>query len=184
MSLVQGKSDASHLTATTVRTDETETAKIFPSAAARIAELQRRSARVLHGVDATALSSANLEDEKYDRILFTFPLVVGYPTSCPENKNLVGSFLFAAKKVLKPRGAIELTLAVGKKGGAQYDRWAVEEAATSARLALAHIHNFKFSTYPGYCPRNNDGSMCLKVCARARTYVFMHAAARLRSMFA
>ena len=84
------------------------------------------------------------------------------------------SFLLAAKQVLKPRGVIELTLVVGKRGGAQYDRWAVQNSAMNARLALATVNEFNLSTYPGYCPRDMDGSLCLKLCPRARTYVFMH----------
>ena len=97
LSLVAGTSDASHLTSTTVRTEE-ETASKWPSAAVRIAQLQSKSASVLHGIDAATLSSG-----EYDRILFTFPLVI-LPTSNPENKELVRKFLLAAKQVLKPQG--------------------------------------------------------------------------------
>ena len=67
-----------------------------------------------------------------------------------------------------------MTLAVSKKGTEHYDSWAVQNSATNACLGLADIREFNSSTFPGYSPKNNDGSDALKLVPRAKTYIFMH----------
>ena len=70
LALARAFGDQISLTATTLP-DEAEVCSTYSAAAACLAELRSRGARILHGVDATALNRAQLGE--YEHICFVHP---------------------------------------------------------------------------------------------------------------
>jgi hypothetical protein len=73
--------------------------------------------RVLHGVDATDLTTAIGSSEKFDRVVFNFPHIAG-KAKMDRNRALLGGYLKSARDVLSERGVIEVALAPGQGGTA------------------------------------------------------------------
>jgi 25S rRNA (uracil2634-N3)-methyltransferase len=73
--------------------------------------------RVLHGVDATDLTTAIGSSEKFDRVVFNFPHIAG-KAKMDRNRALLGGYLKSAQDVLSERGLIEVALAPGQGGTA------------------------------------------------------------------
>lgn len=73
--------------------------------------------RVLHGVDATDLTTAIGFSEKFDRVVFNFPHIAG-KAKMDRNRALLGGYLKSARDVLSERGVIEVALAPGQGGTA------------------------------------------------------------------
>lgn len=73
--------------------------------------------RVLHGVDATDLTTMIGLSEKFDRVVFNFPHIAG-KAKMDRNRALLGGYLKSARDVLSERGVIEVALAPGQGGTA------------------------------------------------------------------
>ena len=127
------------LTATVLPTAQ-ELAATYTNAAANAAELQGCGAAVRYGIDATALTAAELRvgaSGLYDDIAFNYPHLgdSGLADEAAHARRhgvLVAHFLHEAAALLRPGGRAHLTLS-----GKQRTTWSVEASAVRHGLTLA-----------------------------------------------
>jgi hypothetical protein len=127
------------LTATVLPTAE-ELVATYTNAAANAAELQGCGAAVQYGVDATALTTAELRMDAsglYDDVAFNYPHLgdsglADEAAHARRHSVLIAHFLHEAAAMLRPGGRAHLTLS-----GKQRTTWSVEASAVRHGLALA-----------------------------------------------
>ena len=119
------------LTCTTLP-DEAELFSTYSAAEKCLSELRERGARIMHGVDATALDRNSLGE--FEHILFVHPHLglsdlLDEAAHAHRHGVLVAHFLHSAAALLAPNGLIHLTLC-----GNQPSTWEVD--AHAARIGL------------------------------------------------
>ena len=127
------------LTATVLPTAQ-ELAATYTNAAANAAELQGCGAAVRYGIDATALTAAELRvgaSGLYDDIAFNYPHLgdsglADEAAHARRHSVLIAHFLHEAAALLRPGGRAHLTLS-----GKQRTTWSVEASAVRHGLTLA-----------------------------------------------
>ena len=129
------------LTATVLPSAQ-ELVATYANAAANAAELEGCGAAVRYGVDATALTSAELPtggaaSGLYDDVVFNYPHLgdsglADEAAHARRHSVLIAHFLHEAAALLRPGGRAHLTLS-----GKQRTTWSVEAAAVRHGLTLA-----------------------------------------------
>lgn len=98
--------------------------------------LTNKGHRVLHGVDATKLSSRTDLGEKFERIVFNFPHISGASSQAEDakqNQRLLLKFFKESKAVSKNNGRVIVSL----RSTPFYDSWDIESLANKAGWVLA-----------------------------------------------
>ena len=70
-------------------------------------ELLATKVEVLHGVDATKLTSGPVRDRRFDAVCFMFPHIAG-KGRISLNRELLKGFFVEAERVLAPGGVVEV----------------------------------------------------------------------------
>ncbi|TYZ60438.1 hypothetical protein PybrP1_009388 [[Pythium] brassicae (nom. inval.)] len=151
-------SGAIALTATSLDT-HAELLRMYPSAAAALAELAAGGASVAHGVDATRLSEWRRPDETsraFDRVVFNFPHFAAggaKRNKIHRHRQLLCEFFASAAAVLARDGLVFVTLCAGQGGTpcdpkprAPGDTWQVVQCAADAGLVLRDVHRCPVET--------------------------------------
>ncbi|KAL4554659.1 hypothetical protein LXL04_037258 [Taraxacum kok-saghyz] len=131
---------------------------IYKNAKENLDMLAKFGGKLLHGVNSVTMKShTDLQKQKFDRIVFNFPHS-GFPDkesdhyTIVRNKNLVQSFLWNARSMLRPKCKIHVT----HKTTYPYNCWKIEELATQCGLTFVECVDFKIEDYPGYNNKRGD----------------------------
>ncbi|KAH6808306.1 hypothetical protein C2S51_029414 [Perilla frutescens var. frutescens] len=130
----------------------------YKYAKANVATLRVLGASVLHGVDATQMSTLpDLRCKKFHRIIYNFPHAGFYgkednPILIMMHRNLVRGFLQNASSMLCEDGEIH----VNHKTKTPFDRWRIEDLGSECSLVCIAQDDFRIQDYPGY--NNKRGS--------------------------
>ena len=117
----------------------------YATAAQNLKELEGLGVSVLHGIDATSLSSASKELGKFDHVIFSHPHLGLVDLGSEDHRRrhvvLIAHFFQSAQTVLKKPGYVHLGLC-----GRQPATWNVEENGLNSGLRLVGTSS---STNPG-----------------------------------
>jgi 25S rRNA (uracil2634-N3)-methyltransferase len=139
------------LTATTYDTSAALVEK-YPHVQDAIQQIKDEDQVLLHGIDATKLSSYKELKKKcpYDRIIFTFPHTGGLSTDVNRqvraNQALLSSFFQSSIPLLSPEGTILVTLFEAEP----YTLWNIRDLARHAGLVVLRSWKFERDVYPLY----------------------------------
>ena len=148
LALARAFGDRIELTATTLP-DEEELRRTYSAAGRCIDELRERGAKVVHGMDATALDASGLGLQ--DHICFLHPHLglsdlLDEAAHAHRHSVLVAHYLSSAMALLTPgRGVVSLTLC-----GNQAETWRCE--AHAARLSLSIVQRLSTTHHSCFFP--------------------------------
>ncbi|XP_060188435.1 heavy metal-associated isoprenylated plant protein 41-like, partial [Lycium barbarum] len=136
--------------------------KMYKNGESNLEKLKSLGGSILHGVNVTKMQHhPDLSNRKFDRIIFNFPHA-GFHRS-EDNKhliqmhrNLVRSFLWSAKKMLRVGGQIH----VAHKTTPTYNRWDLVGLGKENSLICIECAKFRAENYPGYNNKKGDGPKC------------------------
>ncbi|GAB4845878.1 hypothetical protein Ancab_024882 [Ancistrocladus abbreviatus] len=150
--------------------------KNYSKAMWNILELTSRGCMVMHGVDATKMTSHHgLHAMKFDRIIFNFPHAGIFrnsgasPTSqIRQHQRLVSMFLENAKRMIKVDGEIHVT----HKSNGFFQQWKIPQLAVDEGLHLIEAVRFNHRDYQGYSTKFGFGGDMYFNCNPSNTYKF------------
>ncbi|KAI3510180.1 hypothetical protein L1887_25711 [Cichorium endivia] len=151
MSLATSFGSASNIVATSFDLYD-DLIKKYKKAKTNLEILRYFGAQLLHGVNAIKMNNhTGLRMRKFDRIVFNFPHCgvlwkESDEETIMEHKNLVQSFLWNARGMLRPNGEIHVT----HKMTHPYSCWNIEELAIECGLIMVECAVFRIEDYPGY----------------------------------
>jgi len=151
----------------------------YPESEEILKTLKEIDTEIQHGVDATNLQSTlkGSTDNKYDRIIFQFPLVhpnetredyVSQGSDLFRNRRLVRNFIKSSAPLLTEKGQIHIT----SKDVNPYNLWRIPKLATGL-YPTVYIEEIPFlaADYPGYTSRNVVRTKSFPLTA-GKTYIF------------
>ncbi|KAL7582795.1 hypothetical protein Lser_V15G45720 [Lactuca serriola] len=151
VSLAMAFGSASNIVASSIDTYD-YLIKNYKNAKANLDILRKFGAQLLHVVNAVKMKNhTDLRKQKSDRIVYNFPHSGDRGKESDEDiivnhQNLVQSFLWNARALLRPKGEIHVT----HKTTHPYSSWNIEEVASECGLTLVECVKFKIEDYPTY----------------------------------
>ncbi|CAI9756797.1 unnamed protein product [Fraxinus pennsylvanica] len=139
-----------------------------------IQKLRSRKCTVMHGIDATKVTSPHLFGGKtFDRIIYNFPFAgffknLSREATLRKHRRLVSLFLKNAKEIIGENGEIHIS----HKTNAFHIEWNLESMASSHGLRLIEAPEFDQSDYKNYNTKRGFGGDMNFNCYPSKTYKF------------
>ncbi|KAI3897476.1 hypothetical protein MKW92_032824 [Papaver armeniacum] len=162
--LAKAFGSAANMVATSLDSAETLWRRL-PSSETNIDDLLDLGCLILHEVDVHDMASsyAELENMKFDRIIFNFPHAGHFRKLREEDedlilmhKTLLLGFFMSSSKMLRENGEVHVAL----RDDHPYNTWGAEKLAKRAGLRLIEKVDFQQAAYAGYTNRRGSSIKC------------------------